>query len=461
MTDDIEKDDFTEIVDAHIGRVDLVGGAANGHKFLIAKSGEGMVPADMVRDLIEKADEAAVTEGVPAVADVEKADLEVGDLVEDSPAGSTADSAPGSTDWEQKDGDTANNALAVLTRVREVVQWLAGREMQEATAGESDGDDNAWDLQDACAAIDCAIDLIAPYASGELIEAEMSEEAEGVLKSVEGLNPRALGIAESSQAIVKAGRVLSASNESALRDAVDSIQKVLASLPAAPEVDNLGQVEKADETEDNLEVVKADAPEPGDDDSALVLVYDAKGNIIGAVDPAEITQFAATPAGAEPDKPAEPETNDQTAEPVGAEPTSADLKPAPASAAGVGSTDQVEKTSEPDVELSADELLKAAEDGDDPRMKAWASIVKGYQEQVEKLKSLPAMPKAVANGAGMTTVLKGQTQDAPVDDTRVAELRKQAQSQNVHERVTARDELSTLLAAAFARTRDGGAPIGR
>jgi hypothetical protein len=48
------EDEFTELVDANIPRVDLVGKGANGMPFLIAKSAAGVLPDDFVRNLISK-----------------------------------------------------------------------------------------------------------------------------------------------------------------------------------------------------------------------------------------------------------------------------------------------------------------------------------------------------------------------------------------------------------------------
>lgn len=61
-------EDMNELVDVNIDRVDLVGKAANGHRFLLAKStsdSHGLIAPDMVRDLIKEADAA------PTIADLE------------------------------------------------------------------------------------------------------------------------------------------------------------------------------------------------------------------------------------------------------------------------------------------------------------------------------------------------------------------------------------------------------
>lgn len=60
MSDETEDDDFTELVDPDITRVDVVGKAANGTTILIAKSAEGepagLFDGEFVRDLIAKAE---------------------------------------------------------------------------------------------------------------------------------------------------------------------------------------------------------------------------------------------------------------------------------------------------------------------------------------------------------------------------------------------------------------------
>src|SRR6266568_4637979 len=59
LADEIdEEDEFTELYDANIPRVDLVGKGANGVPCLIAKSAEFMPPAE-VRRLIAKSERGA------------------------------------------------------------------------------------------------------------------------------------------------------------------------------------------------------------------------------------------------------------------------------------------------------------------------------------------------------------------------------------------------------------------
>ena len=71
-------DDMTELYDARIDRVDLVGNAANGTRFLLAKSANGLIPADMVRQLITKESPAMAEENTaPAEAELAKTSVDV------------------------------------------------------------------------------------------------------------------------------------------------------------------------------------------------------------------------------------------------------------------------------------------------------------------------------------------------------------------------------------------------
>jgi len=58
---DDDDEEFTELVDAKFGRVDLVQTPATGARFVIAKQGEdsrGLVPPEVIRDLIGKSEPA-------------------------------------------------------------------------------------------------------------------------------------------------------------------------------------------------------------------------------------------------------------------------------------------------------------------------------------------------------------------------------------------------------------------
>jgi hypothetical protein len=144
---------------------------------------------------------------------------------------------PGSPAWESIDAATAQKWTSILARAKAAIGVMADREMIEAATADPEDAENAMDLDDACCAIDYAISVLAPFAVGEQSEADTGAmEMDAIGKALAGVivpgDP--LGVIEGLTAVRKAGRVLSAANESAIREAAASLNKVLASLPAAP-----------------------------------------------------------------------------------------------------------------------------------------------------------------------------------------------------------------------------------
>lgn len=62
----MNQPDMSELYDADIERVDLVGSAANGHRFLMAKNAAGMVTPDAIRQLLKDAGDDAAAEATNA-----------------------------------------------------------------------------------------------------------------------------------------------------------------------------------------------------------------------------------------------------------------------------------------------------------------------------------------------------------------------------------------------------------
>ncbi|MBP5896438.1 hypothetical protein [Streptomyces scabiei] len=83
----------------------------------------------------------------------------------------------------------------------------------------------------------------------EQAEADCAAEMAAVGKALGGFDSTALDVIESLGQVKKAGRTLSAANELAIRHAVESLQKVLSSLPAAPEPQESGQQVAKKETD--------------------------------------------------------------------------------------------------------------------------------------------------------------------------------------------------------------------
>jgi len=547
-----DEHELTELVDADIPRVDLVGKGANGiPRFLIAKRADGpagLMSADYVRGLIGKPEPVVKQEGetvtmtgspgaiarfihqaavrtdpvakadhdtsdgslngsvtkemdmpVAAPADVAKADGDDLDPMtvlaepdDDTAPGMATD--PGSPAWEAVDAATARKWTGILARAKAAIDLLADREMLEAAAGDEDDAMQAMDLQDACCAIDYAIGVLAPFAVAEQAEADCCDDMTAVGKALDGFDPSSLDTIEALGHVRKAGRVLSSANEAAIRDAVDKLQKVLASLPQAPAaVEKSGQpvadqkesdmpepttsaetvaehsgqpqmgVAKADESGDG-NVAKADDVKP-----QMRAVYDAKGRLVGVVDEADITPIA--DAAPEPDDTPAADAGDAQPE---AAPAEADMQPAPAAEVGTpadATDDGVAKTtaatSGDDSNSTADAIAKSIADVVKQQLEAASAAqqealakmandlaaatgtIEVLKGQVQALEEQPATPKVFTNGAVPPgTQLRGQDRGAaPVDPGQVAELRKGLYSPVAAERDKAAIDMNALAIA--------------
>lgn len=596
MTSPIE-DEFTELVDADIPRVDLVDKAANGTTFLIAKQadGAGLLSPDLVRDLIgktaepEPAREDTVTmTGSPGaiaklmyeaaqrarerdeVAKAEKSTKAINDLPDSdfayiesgggkddegktvprslrhfpimdaahvrnalsrapqSPFGDKAmpkiraaakkfgidvakealmdddaldpavalaepdidapgmDTDPGSPAWEAIDAATACKWTAILARARNAIDLLAEREMLEAASADPDDAENAFDLQDACCAIDYAISVLAPFAVAEQAEAERGDDMAAVGKALNGWDAAPLDTIEALGHVRKAGRVLSSANEAAIRGAVESLQKVLASLPAAPIEKEAGEPvaktanEEADmpapTTSDETTAASGQQPAMGskepepkpeagvpvsevgkadsDGKPAVTVVYDQKGKLIGIVDPSDITPVsnsesdgsddeAADDSGDPGSEDAADQTPDLTPQPPAEAGTPADAAPASGDDDGdVTKSTHNESDTTSEEELTKSSLLAAVEDvmkrlsathteqivktGD--AVLELADLLKTLEGRVGALEEQPAEPRVFTNGAvpPAAPVLRGQDRGAQqIDMAKAAELKKE------------------------------------
>ena len=198
-----------------------------------------------------------------------------------------------------------------------------------------------------------------------------------------------LSAVEAYAAVMKAGRVLSSANETLIRTAGESLQKVLASLPQAPLADDTVTKEtavaadqtKADEAQPvaketdgglaaglkaDLPAVTAEAEQvakdagsakadaSGDGKPPMQAVFDQKGNLIGIVDPSAITPVAGADGNAPDAAPKDDAEPDAETAPA-ADP--ADLTPAPAADTGTPADDVTKEQAEP----------VAKGDGEDPQ----------------------------------------------------------------------------------------------
>jgi hypothetical protein len=379
---------------------------------------------------------------------------------------------PGTPAWEAIDAATARKWTSILVRARHALGMLSDREMMESTTGNAGDAMAAMDLGNAKAAIGCAIDVLAGYAVDEQGEADLAGDAmSAVGKALADFDPTVLDTIEVLAPIAKAGRTLSAANEAAIRAATESLQKVLASLPAAPQSDDeeTDMVAKQEEETmtatdtapvevptDIAPVVKADGEK-----TPQVPVYDAAGKLVGVVDPSQLTPVVAV--GAEmaaedkgDDKPADvPNADDMSNDETPAE--AADLTPAPAAHVGTPAdavhdddvTKQTETTdttadnntdtpSDADLKSSIANVVKAELDAYSAPLQeviakqataltGMAETIETLKGQVRALEDQPAEPKVFTNGAvPPTAALRGQNRGAAaqIDVASAQELRK-------------------------------------
>ncbi|MFD0032527.1 hypothetical protein ACFVJK_30520 [Streptomyces sp. NPDC127172] len=512
-------DEFTELIDASIGRVDLVDKAANGLPILMAKQADDGTPAglmtpDLVRDLIGKtagpeprAAETVTMSGSPGAlarliheaggrpaadapiakdADMATPETDLDPTVvlaepaEDAPGDPNT---PGSPAWEAIDAATARKWTAILSRAKSAIGVMADRELVEAASGDANDLDSALDLDDAACAIDYAISVLAPFAVDEQAEVHCgTAELEAVGKALAGLDPAALDVIEALTQVAKAGRSLSASNERAIREAVESLQKVLASLPAAPDTQESGRPVAKKETDMQPETGTALVETPaepvgkaeGEGKAPMVAVYDAKGKLVGIVDPTEITPISGADAGEEkPEAPAEEPAPEEAA---------ADLAPAPAAEVGTPADELAKEADTVDDDAAAGDVTKTTPttDSDDILKSSITDLVKSMLDdhsatqtaeltktgeavlelaelvetlkgQVKALEEQPAEPRVFANGAiPPAHLLRGQDNGAaPVDMAKARELKKAMYSGNATQQNEAAVEMQTAAIGAL------------
>jgi hypothetical protein len=488
-----DEDEFSELVDATIPRVDLVGKAANGHRFLIAKSADagqprGLFAPGFVRDLIAKSEPAetpqesvtmtgspaaiaALIHGAPVrkaaapTTEVEKADGMADDLdpttVLAEPDGEAPGDAadPGSPAWEAIDAATARKWTSILARACNALCVMAEREMLEAAVGDSGDVEAAFDLEDAKCAIDYAISVLAPFAVGEQAEADLGTEAlAAVGKALAGFDAGQLDTVEALVPVAKAGRVLSAGNEAAIRAAAEALQKVLASLPAPVTDDGQPVAKQTQETPvmtatatpeapavETAEVAKADS-------EAQIAVYTREGVLVGVVAPDAIMPVvqAEAPDGAEPDAEAEAAdvVEEAAAEPVVEAGEDAEVIPGTSTVASPApDEDEVTKAVQAGFNTALAEALKPFTE-ELARNAGLADVVKGLQERVDHLAKMPDDRKSpLLNGAtGTAGIAKRGGEDADP----LAELKKAVADAPTE---AARTQAQTALGIAAIKAR--------
>jgi hypothetical protein len=372
------------------------------------------------------------------------------------------DTDPGSPAWEEVDAATARKWTSILARAKAAVDMLAQREMLEAAAGDEDDAMQAMDLQDACCALDYAISVLAPFAVAEQAAADCGDDMAMVGKALAEFDPAGLDTIEALAAVSKAGRVLSTANEAAIRGAVDSLQKVLASLPQAPTTDEVAKT--ANEEPDmpqptpSADATAAAGQEPAmgtaqaepqpvagqavtdmakadGDKPEMVAVFNANGKLVGIVDPTKITPVSGASADEddskdEPEADTTPETPDLTPEPPAEAGTPADT---------VTNDDEAVTKTTNDTEMFKSSLLAAVESAfaehsanqntvlakQADAVLELASMVETLKGRIGELEEQPAAPKVFTNGAVPPRDLRGMDRGAvPIDMAKAAELKQ-------------------------------------
>jgi hypothetical protein len=316
----------------------------------------------------------------------------------------------------------------ILSRAKNALELLSGRESQESASGNGSwqDDDNAWNLSDAAMAVDFAISTLAAYGQSEQASVDIDDELE---KALQAFPVDALEKVEGYQAtIAKAGRVLSTANETELRSAVESILKVLGTLPAVPDdttIEKKGadvaDIATPDGYDETVEKALAEGTEKKADEqpaekvakaadtdvSNLTLVYNATGGVLGVVDPTAIQQVdgGAAPAAAA----------DTTVDPNAAAPAAA----APVAKAADEATDTDSDT--PLTKSAVESLIqKAVEDA----KAAQAEVIDGLEKKVAHLEA-PAKSKVFTSGATGTVISRsGETVSGGTGQSTAAELKK-------------------------------------
>jgi hypothetical protein len=421
------------------------------------------------------------------------------------------DTDPGSPAWEAVDAATARKWTSILARAKAAVDMLADRELMEAAAGDEGDAENAWDLQDACCALDYAISVLAPFAVSEQAEADCCDDMQMVGKALADWDPSSLDTIEALGHVRKAGRVLSAGNEAAIRGAVDSLQKVLASLPQAPTTEEAGAPvaktanEEADMAEPTpsadataasgqepamgaqqadpkpvagqvvTDVAKADGDKP-----EMVAVFNASGKLVGIVDPEKITMVSGASAdddssdtgsdtdGADTDAPATPETTDLTPAPAAEAGTPADAVPTDDEAV----TKSIPDTTLTDVfkssllaavesaftEHSASQNTVLAKQAD--AVLELADLVKELKGRIGALEEQPAEPRVFTNGAVPPRDLRGMDRGAgaQVDVVKAREQKGRLyKAANATEQNRIAQDMQADAIAALQAIHQGGA----
>lgn len=392
-----DEDVVKEMYDGEYPRVDIVAGPASGMRFVVLKAGDTQPdPAT----ILGAHTPMTVTDPAPVLkADDPSEPLPDGDeLMDDAKPGAAGlevpTDAPGDPDdpdspaWEAVDAARARQAVNMVIALQRLVQTALARESQEAVVGD-DGEDaeNAYDLADVLDSLDCVLDTLAPFAVGEQAEANERE-------------------ADAMSMVTKAGRILSGANEGLIRSAMQQLQTVIATLPAAtePEGTEVTKSETIEPVEPAVETVEkaaepAEATEPAVEPvekaagDPMMAVYTQGGKLIGAIDPTKVTPLSTGDDDDDDDGDDDTDADpDDTADPAAA-PPAAPAAVAPGVPVAVAKAADTTDPTEVLKSILADTIREA---------------LAPLGDRVAKMEATPAVGGPLLNGATGQLFLRGQ-----------------------------------------------------
>lgn len=349
----------TEFVDLDIDRVDGVLTPANGAPFLVLKhlapgasttedpeggklaavsseptTGSSAVKSDTATDapaVKAEGDPDAIMEGDEMEGDEPVAVvLEPGQVIVDAP------SEPGSPEWEAMDAAMLTEVAATLARMAHALDKAKERELEELAVGAESSYSDVWSLEDAACALDFVLGVVARLAVTEAAEAEMGD------------------------GVAKAGKVLSAANETKIKNARDALTEVLGDAPDPEDNVDKALVEKIVDERMAARAAEAVTKSEGDEPTE------------GAAAPAAAENEAAAPAAA----------------PEAGTPAS------PASPEGAGAADAPAATDAEEHPAEGDGVTKSTEDTGSLESMLTDVVSKAMAPLVDRIASLEGQPAA-------------------------------------------------------------------
>lgn len=410
----------------------------------VAKSAVPVKASDLIRSAIAKAEftyphlqdrntssmtpsprNAQVAKETPMTAIAKADDLDASEALVEEPDGSPSGDSeqPGSPAWETVDAASAEKWAAILGRAKSALGQLAQREMAEVTDPNAEvGDaDQAFDLDEAACAIDCAIDLLAKFAMHERIEADLMENVE----KQEALTETSPHEETSDDSAPDLSAPSLPHGDDAENDAQQTTSPTPSTEAAPADVDTNSGVAKAG-------------------DKNLMAVFTQGGKMIGVVDPEKIQAVQTgeeAPKEEAPEPAAEAPEGEHAAAPVAAPETA----PAPSGEVGTPAHEVAKAAVE---EVVKEALAAQAEQH--------SAVVKALEDRLSALESSPAPSRVLSNGALPPTNLRGMDESAggSVDIAKAEGMRALLDSTtDATKRIAIEQEMNSAAVDALAALR--------